>query len=277
MELFIENVKPMQRKAAAEQTQEVSAEHFPTFDSAKNFLFQIILPPSMRWGFISVGKSGSSSTLRYLFQAEFGCEFTAKAAPLNDINPSAAVHMLTEHGVFSRAFWRGLSIQELISERGPKERICVVRNPHDRAISAFRYLCQSHVLESRWFARDRFRMNAVVGFDWGRHTDTLEGFILFLEYIKWQVETEGADRVNGHWRSQFTFVKPPIFRPTIVGRIEDMNLFFRTLSERLEKSPRDNAPWENSQSTGDDPLRSDPRARALCEQIYAADYEAFGY
>ncbi|QDL94702.1 transposase (plasmid) [Paroceanicella profunda] len=268
---------------AADQSRAVAATrrafpgHFPDAAAAAGFLFQVILPPSRRWGFISVGKNASSTTLRLLFRAEFGCDMTVQATPAHDINPAAALHMLVEHGVFTRAAWQGLSAPDLLGARGPGERICVVREPFDRAVSGFRYLCRSHRARSLWFARDRFRMNAALGFDWSRHPDTAEGFRLFLRYIAWQVETEGRDAVDAHWRPQATFIKPEVFRPTLTGRMEDMAGYCRSLSERLGGPPPDTDIRENRQPDPQQALRTDREARRLCEALYAIDYEAFGY
>lgn len=275
--LFDKTANDREQQRAVRVSKRKFGRVFSTKTAAAGYLFQIILPPSMKWGYISVGKSASSSTLRYLFQAEYGCDMTAKIKPEHDINPAAALHMLVEHGIFSRALWQGMSAQDILSPKGPRERICVVRDPLARAVSGFHYLCQSHRRQSLWFARDRFRMNAVLGFDWDRHCDTAEGFERFLRYVAWQIETEGVDRVDGHWRPQKAFIKPTVFRPTITGRMEDMAGYFKLLSDRLDTPPPASLPWENKQDTGTVDLRAHKPSQALVRQIYAEDYEAFGY
>lgn len=241
------------------------------------YLMQVTLPPSMRWGFISVGKNASSSTKRLLFRAEFGSEMTTEVLPLHDINPSAAIHVLTEHRVFTNALQMGLSARQILGTKGPKERICVLRDPMARAVSAYRYLCKSHVEKSRWFSGDRFRMNAVTGFDWNQHTGTLDGFHRFLDYIAWQIDAEGVEQVDGHWRPQVEFIKPAIFQPTIIGRMEDMAPYWRTLSERFGVPLADDSPWENRQPPAPDDMARDTSAVTKVQAIYSADYEAFGY
>ena len=275
--LFGEPVPVPRRIAVAEASRKAFPRQFPTTKAARDFLFQTILPPSMRWCFVSVGKNASSSTLRFLFRAEFGCDLTVKVTPKHDINPAAEVHMLAEYGVFSRALWQGLSAQNLLGDAGPPERICVVRDPHARAVSAFLYLCQSQAVASQWFASDRIRMNAVTGFDWERDANTEDGFLRFLDYIAWQIETEGPDMVNAHWRPQVTFIKPTLFNPTVTGRMEDLGRYFRTLSERLDTPMPQVTPWENRQPAGPNAVSSNVSARSMCHKIYAADYETFGY
>ena len=275
--LFGPAVSVDRRTAAVQVTRKAAPALFPTPDAARRFLFQIILPPSMGWSFISVGKNASSSVLSLLFRVEFGCDMNVSVTPESDINPAAAIHMLADSRVFARALHRGMSLPDLLGAKGPKERICVVRDPMARAVSAFRYFCRSDALKSRWFAADRFRINAALGFDWTRHPDTNEGFRLFLRYIAQEAEQLGEDMLDGHWRPQTAFIKPDAFRPTLTGRMEDMHAFFRTLSDRLGLAPDTPAPWENRQNTDDDPLLHDPLAQALCQQVYADDYEAFGY
>ncbi len=269
---------PMARRTAAVQaTQDHAPGAFPTQGSARSFLSQVILPPSMKWGFISVGKNASSSVLNLLFRAEFGTRLGVSVTPESDINPAAAIHMLADNRVFARALHRGLSLPDLLGAQGPKERICVVREPMARVVSAFRYFCRSDTLHSRWFAGDRFRINAALGFDWARHPGTAEGLHRFLRYIAQELDQVGADHVNGHWRPQVDFIKPDAFAPTLTGRMEDMETFYRALSTRIGFSPDGPAPWENRQNTEADPLLADAPARTLCQQIYGRDYEAFGY
>lgn len=245
--------------------------------AAWHFLFQIILPPSGRWGFISVGKNASTSTLKLLYQAEFGHPLSADAKPDHDINPEAAVHMLSDHGVFTRALWQGMSARDVTGAKGPGERLCIVRDPLARAVSGFRYIGTSHRARSQWFARDRFRMDAVVGFDWDRHPDTAEGFRRFLDYIAWQIDRDGADAVDAHWQPQATFIKPDIFRPTLQGRMEDMGTFYADLADRLGFLLPEEGTWSNRQAHGGAAFTPDAGSLRLCREIYAEDHERFGY
>lgn len=269
---------PMPRRAeAARATRAAAPDLFATEAAARGFLAQILLPPSLRWGFVSVGKNASSSTLALLFRAEFGCELSVSLMPEHDINPVAALHMLADNRVFSRALLRGLSLADLLGPDGPGERICLVRDPMARAVSGFRYFCLSDARRSLWFAPDRLRINAAFGFDWTRHPGTAEGLELFLRYIARQIAQIGADGVDAHWRPQVDFIKPAAFRPTLTGRVEDMPAYYRALSDRLGFALTGAGPWENRLVSEDDPLIGQAAARTLCERVYAADYEAFGY
>lgn len=266
-----------QRQAAFHKTHRRFPKAFPTPEAARAFLFQINLGPSMDWAFISVGKNASSSVKHALFERDYGCPMTADVKPVADINPSAAVHLLAHHRVFTTALFQGLSAEDLTGPNGPAERICVVRDPFARAVSAFRYLCKSHHDRSEWFLQDRFQMNAVVQFDWDHHTDTVEGFHRFLDFIAWQIHTEGADKVDGHWQPQVDFIQPQVYQPTLVGRMEAMETFWTELSDRLGRGSPIQHPWENRQSAARDALTQDLSARRKVQEIYAEDYAAFGY
>ena len=271
-------VSPKRQATALRTTRQAYPAHFSDQGAAWNFLFQIILPPSRKWGFISVGKNASSTTLDLLFRAEFGHALSARVTPPHDINSAASMHMLMEHSVFARALWQGLSVPDLFDpKKGPKERICVTRHPFQRAQSGFQYICKSHEARTQWFARDRFRMNAVVGFDWDRHSNTVDGFRRFLDYITWQIETEGPDAVDAHWRPQTSFIKPDVFQPTITGRVEDMPAYVKLLSERLDFALPKEIPALNKQEPRSSGYGKVKDLIASCETIYAADYELFEY
>ncbi len=275
--LFTGIVTEAEMAAAIDRSLAAHPDAFPARLAARNYLEQIIFPRSRRWAFISVGKNASSTTLRFLFEAEFGAPFTTQITPLDDINPSATVHRLADFGVFSRALRQGLSSADLLAPDGPRERLCIVRDPLARAVSGFRYLCKSHRLAARWFARDRLRMNAVVGFDWSTDPDTPRGMEKFLDYLEWQIATEGAHRVDGHWRAQTAFIHPQVFQPTLVGRIEDLPAFFRGLSDRLALDRPPAIGTENRQPQAPDTLLSGPAIARRVRDIFQQDYETFGY
>ncbi|MCB1396685.1 MAG: sulfotransferase family 2 domain-containing protein [Rhodobacter sp.] len=248
-------------------------DHFPTVEAARAYLRLIIVPPSMRWGFMSVGKTASSSILTLLFKAEFGTDLTVSLQPGRDINPAAPVHMLADCQVFSRAYLLGLSAGEVLGPKGPRERIVMLREPMQRAASAFRYFCLSDTMQSPWFLPDRLRINAAFGFDWRVHPGTIDGFRLFLRFVEAEAERVGVDAVDGHWRPQHDFIKPAVFQPTITGKMDDMAGFVRALEERLGLPMTASMPWENRQRVEVDPFEVDAEAVALCQRIYARDFD----
>jgi hypothetical protein len=71
-----------------------------------------------------------------------------------------------------------------------------------------------------------------------------------------------------------------VFRPEIVGRLEDLAQFHRTVAERLGRplpagwtAPRANA--GSDQSLGE--ALDLPAARRRVAEVYARDFEEFGY
>jgi hypothetical protein len=275
--MFIKPVPEKLRKLAAEKTANEFPDYFPTIIAARRFLSLIILPPSKKWAFISTGKNASSSTLNFLFHAEFNTHLNANFSSPTDINPEAVVHKLADVGVFSRAILLGMTATELLQQEN-MERICIVRNPYERAASSFRYFCQSNEAGLSWFLTDRLRANAM-GFDWDTMPYTEKGFRIFLEYIEATIEALGVDMVDGHWRPQIDVIKPKIFQPTLVGRMENMDVFFTTLADRLNTTHEasENLFWKNRQT---DPLQDgimNAAIRKKMESIYKQDFEEFGY
>ncbi|WP_313335909.1 sulfotransferase family 2 domain-containing protein [Sphingobium yanoikuyae] len=262
-----------ERNAAIEKTRSTFPDHFPSYEAAKRFLNLIIISPSNKWAFMSVGKVASSSILHMLFKSEYGVDLTVSIKPDRDINPDAAVHMLADNQVFSRALLQGISATDLISGGGPQERIVMLRDPMQRAVSAFRYFCLSDDRQSYWFVPDRLRINAALGFDWKMHPNTVEGFRLFLIYISREIERVGVDLVNGHWRPQYDVIKPEVYRPTIVGRMNDMNTFVQKFSDRtgLDLVPMPHA--NNQLNDGRNALEIDEESINLVNCIYKRDFD----
>jgi hypothetical protein len=263
------------RDRAARITSRAHPEVFPTPEAAKRFLKLIIVPPSLAWSFVSVGKSASTSTLSALFQAEFGHPLSVAFNSAVDINPDAVVHQLAEARVFARWFHLGRPVRALTGPDGPTERFCVVRDPFARAVSAFRYLCMSQRAGASWFLPMRLRLNAQYGFDWEQDMDTHRGFELFLTALLHN--SKGPEPLDPHWRPQVEVICPTVYEPTLIGRIEAYDAFLAEMSERLSVSiqhPR----HRNAQSTTAAQQQYDtPALRTLVERVYQADFEAFGY
>ena len=274
--MFAQLAPQPDRKAAAAASFTAHRKPLQSREGARRWLNRMILPPSMRWAFASIGKSASTTTLRFLFKAEYGTELTARYDSRHDINPGAVVHQLAEAGVFARAYALALDADALVART--TERICVVRDPAARALSAFAYLCRSDREASPWFLTDRLRLNAF-GFDWTRHPDTAEGLRIFLDFIEAETELAGVQSLNPHWIPQTAFVLPGLFQPTLIGRMEALPEFFAELAQRLDQPAPTEIGWENRQSHDDQAraMLDAPGMRARIEQVYATDYARFGY
>lgn len=244
-------------------------------DQVSDFMHSISLPASLRWAFLNNGKAASTTARRFLFEMEFGSRLSVRWRPDWDINPDGVAHHM-QGG--SRIFRVLAAIEDANAVLDRALRVTTVRHPVSRALSAFDYLCLSNDLQHSWFVDDRYRMNAVLGFDWARDPRTPRGFQIFLNYLLWCRDTLGWN--DAHWRPQIDNICPTLFRPDIIGRVEDMSAFYTAVAERLAKPlPKDYAlpPANRQGKRSDRAALLTPANLALIETIYAADFDWLGY
>lgn len=250
---------------------------FPTPETAAHYLRRIHMPASGRWAFLNNGKAGTSSSRRFLFQLEFGVPLTVAWDVPDDINSDAVAHRLQgASGILRPA----LVVPDAEDRLAGALRLTTVRHPLERALSAFDYICRSHDLRHVWFVQDRLRMNAMVGFDWDRHPRTAEGLARFLAYVEQSVAESGAQSVDPHWRPQIDNILPAIYRPDLIGRLEDMGRFFRDIAERLgQELPEggDRQPSNRQDRRSDRDALLTPANRRAVARLYAADFDWLGY
>ncbi|WP_347311280.1 sulfotransferase family 2 domain-containing protein [Defluviimonas sp. SAOS-178_SWC] len=245
-------------------------------EQVARYLASIHLPASLTWSFLNNGKAGTSSARRFLFELEFGAPLTVHWNVRHDINPDSVVHYLQgETGVLRAA----VALSTPFATLDAALRLTTVRHPLTRAVSAFEYLCKSNDLAHDWFAADRLRMNALLGFNWESDARSARGFSMFLDYIMWTGESLGNLAINPHWRPQIDNILPDLYRPDIVGRLEDMRAFYRATAVQLDRPlPADfDLPHSNRQEYL---ARTDwlsPEARRKIGKIYARDLDWLGY
>ncbi len=254
---------------------------FATPAEALRWLGRIVVPADGAWALMPNGKSGTTSTLHFLFHLSFGRPLTSRLQPPENPNRDQAAHQLAAAGV--------LSPLPAAADLPPPHRLLpaslrltTVREPLARAVSGFRYLCRSHRMQSPMFFETRVRLEARTGFDWDRDGDTARGLLLFLEFLA----AEQADRparqprpINSHFRPQSDTIRPALFAPDLIGRCEDLPGFFAAIAARLDRPLPEgalSAPARNVAGPGGEALIT-PDARRLARQVFAADYEAFGY
>lgn len=267
-----------QRKPALEALVARFPAEFKRPIDADAYLSNIRMPASLRWAYKSNDKAGSSSVKRFLFQLEFGVPLTVAITPPTDINEDAAPHHLAMASLFLSPDDVPGGIPALLDGA---LRLATVRDPATRAVSSFTYLCRSQEKSSVWFANDRLRLSALTGFDWTRHMHTVDGFLRFIDYVEASHHhaAAGGLPVNTHWLSQVCAVRPDLFRPDIVGRTENLPDFFSTVAQRLGHPPpqHDDIPHTNRQPGDRADTLLTPATRSRIAQVYAADYQAFGY
>ncbi len=247
------------------------------------FYTYLLTPHSGRWAYVSSGKTGTTSTLALLFRLEFGHENTALVDDPSDMNRDAAMHRAVDAGVFRSVHARD-DIDSLSGFLARTLRIATVRHPTPRAWSAFRYLCRSQDLRHRQFAAARIRLCALTGFDWTRHARTRAGFERFLDFIAIEMGEDSALLPDNHWRPQWLDIRPDVFRPDVLGRLETPDALTEALIARLGRAPGDQAPLRRGDLNHDATTAPDlpawitaPSVRQRLAQVYGADYEAFDY
>lgn len=239
----------------------------------------LLTPKSGRWFFKPNGKTGTTSALDFLFYLEFGTRLSVDIVDPEDLNNAPAPHRLASHSAFRLLHHRTDGIDHAAYFRDAKY-IVTVRDPFTRALSGFRYLCKSQKLKHPQFSSDRTRMCALVGFDWGAHMDNEAGFERFLEYLKICIVHHDAYPVDTHWAPQWLNIRPDVRTPDIVGRTENMSLFYEEVASVFSVS-LDGKRWQfalnNTQATDSPKLSLNPRIRSLMRECFEMDYTYFNY
>ncbi|MBL4571458.1 MAG: sulfotransferase family 2 domain-containing protein [Gammaproteobacteria bacterium] len=251
---------------------------FESQEAHNTFFRYIFTPKSKSWAYVPCGKAGTNTVLAILFEIEFGVSLKTTFVTPENLS-SEAMHQTINAGVF-RALHLRSDIDSFASYFENAIKIAMVRNPTTRAWSSFRYLCKSNDVGSPQFVKERIRLTASVRFDWERDPYTKVGFAKFLDYVELSL-TNGSSGYNldGHWRPQWYDVRPDFFRPSIVGKMEDIEEFEERLRQAFGAQPKRcraslNANTERS-SLPEWFMEPDIRQRLVV--VYGRDYEEFGY
>lgn len=269
---------PGEQTRLVTQAMNATSAAFPNWRLGQEFFSYTVLPASREWLYKPNGKSGTSSTLHFLFELEFGIPFTARLDSPADINPEQGIHNLSLTGVF-RKLTEDPRTTDLLTDCDGLLTLTTVRHPASRALSGFFYLCTSHDRAHPMFSADRARMNAMVGFDWTRHPRTPEGFRRFLDYIRLSVQDGVQLPLNSHWRPQWQNVMPEILKPDLIGHTENLPGFFKKIAARLDRPlPPGGAITANRQPKYDSrPFLEDGTAKRLLLDCFSRDFDIFGY
>lgn len=263
---------PPEQKAMAERLLERSAGRLADAEAAMALLRNYVLPPSLRWAYCRNGKTGSTTVLDLLFRAEFGAPLTAELSPSLTLNQPALAHHVIEAGILRPAIQKMAGLKCL----GQAFKITTVRHPMARAISSFRYLCLSGQKGAAQFVNERMRINAETGFDWTRDPLTARGFLKYLDYVEILHETANGLPDVIHWRAQAHNIRPDVLAPDLIGKVEDFPSLYRALQDRFGEIGA--LPHLNTQGafeTGS--LLSDPAVLPRLTEVFAIDFETFGY
>ena len=260
------------RQAAFGETWRAYGPLFADRAQARYLLHTVATPVSRRWSFIANGKTGTTAALRALFEIEFGTPLSVALTDPDDMNDDPAPHRLYQAGVFPVLMAQGASLVAIESAL----RLTTVRHPATRAASAFRYICRADEVGHRAFLRERMDMNAH-GMNWAEDRYVVRGFQKFLEIAKDGLSQPNGLSVNLHWRPQVLNIVPTAYRPHVVGRMEALDVFVADVAARLERPVPDLRVANRQPPYDADVLLTDKACAALIRDIYAADYEEFGY
>lgn len=254
---------------------------FATRSASDEFFSYMVTPRSGRWAFRPNGKAGSTVALHALFRLSFGHELSVKVSDPRDINPDGSIHRTMWAGVFRPLHLRH-DVDDLPHYLRHTRYLSIVRNPADRAVSAFRYICRSHAEAHKQFADERIRMTAMTGFDWDKHCLTPGGFNRFLEYVQISCDSCAGRLVNNHFAPQFDTIRPDLFPPAVLGRLEDLRSFVANLRELL--CPMTTIPedfyarrYNKASDDGATSLLAQSETMSRIRACYQKDYEMFGY
>lgn len=255
-------------------------DQFASPREANQFFRNMVVPACGSWVFVPNGKTGTSSTLFFLFHLMFGVPLTTRTFSETQMPAaSGTAHHLVEARVFARL--------ALIGEgRDPVQifdqalRLCTVRDPFARAVSGFRYLCLSQEKQAPQFLEDRQRLCAMTGFHWDRDPGREAGFLRFLDYIEASLPHHDSRPVDSHFRPQVMNLRLEVTQPHLIGRCEDLPGFFRESATRLDRPLPEGLDLDARHNRQPDAGRAafdTPATRARVAELFAADYDALGY
>jgi hypothetical protein len=256
------------------------ADQFGSPVALEQYLKLIVQPPCRAWRYQLNGKSGSTFTLNLLFELEYGHPFRAHVSTFETGNQHSdfALFAQLEAGLLDTALHQCDGWHDFRAFSGL--RLATVRNPYHRAVSGFHYLCRSHTLGDRRFLPERLRLMALADFDFERDCGTVAGFDRFLGYVRDFATSFGHEAVDPHWRAQALNIRPELYEPDLVGRVEAMSDFALEVARRLDRPLiSDLACLRRNRAVFDSPedLLGSPNIRRKIEQIYAADFDLFEY
>ncbi|KAF2391005.1 MULTISPECIES: sulfotransferase family protein [Pseudomonas] len=148
----------------------------------------------------------------------------------------------------------------------------VVRNPYKRIFSAW----QSKVLLCEPLQMERYKGQAFVDCDISSLSDVAASFEQFVEYL---YAHEAPQYQDSHWTPQHELLRPDLFPYTVVSKIEDTKALNAALSEHLGDAYINpfTAARANESLIPYLPEFISPRSKDIIDQLYARDFELFGY
>ena len=253
------------------------AKWFPTVESAEAWLYAGMMPKSQRWAFFDNGKCGTSTIKAFLFYCEFGVIPTSKIGQHELVSGLGnMIHKLPDSRLARRLLYTPKSFPAL----SKAIRLAIVRDPIERAISGFNWLCKSQEDGSEMFSDLRLELSGTTNFDWRDDMYTTNGFSKFLDFIELEKEQFGSDSINNHFRPQVDNIKPDFTKFHLLGKTENIVDFMKEVAARLEvkiTKEVENLHMNKSGSNSKNTTLLNKETKLKIETIFSDDFEAFGY
>ncbi len=218
-----------------------------------------VLTADRRLHFVRNAKAGSTSIVRMIYSYAAGEEFQGKTN--------------TKFEGVIRGFHNWRACYEALTSREPVI-FCLVRNPYDRLMSGFRnfYVARSH----SWGWRHALQMRQM-GYAPGKSPEA--NLDVFLDYIALSFETDEL-HTDRHWRKQVHNIGFPDVSYDVIGRMETLVDDMKQVLERAKINDGLIDLLSRRHNHTDDvreALAPTAAQRRRIEELYADDFEAFGY
>lgn len=150
-------------------------------------------------------------------------------------------------------------------------RFIFVREPLSRVVSGFLYYLVDR--KARLLPRHEPLFRA-----WGYEAggDVGRNFDVFLDYVEAGM-AEDVRRVDIHFRPQFYNLRPDLVRYDVVGRVETLAADIARLEEMFAIPPDRRMPPATRRNQARSAFAPSAAQAARVRDLFAVDYEAFGY
>ena len=241
-----------------------SARHAARYDYAhlsplaRAVLAHTLSTPDGKLVFIKNSKAGCTTIAHLIYLHE-----TGKVAP-------GIIHHESETLVQGRENWQR-NLRALTS--GKAVSFSFVRQPLARAVSGF-----TDFFVERRNPEAPPHVAAIESFGFSLRDDLGYRFDVFLDYVARSLALSPVE-TDRHWRPQVLNLGRPDFRLRFVGKLENLRADLAKVSEMagMDLPMPEGLAREKRNRSGDPGFRPNPEQVRRVEDIYAADYEAFGY
>lgn len=239
--------------------------------TTKRVMQRITMPADGTWAYGSNPKAATTTTYNALFELTFGHRLSAAL----DEGVANWVDQPAQNLGQGQLFYQLAEFENSLAAMDLAFRFSVVRNPYDRAVSAFHFVCFSQDKAMRHFYTDRLRMN-VLGFDWDTDPYTEQGFEKFMNYVEFEAhDTRTSGRLpDPHFRPQAMNICLEFLNPHLVFRVDDLAEGLQVIATQLGR-PQFSEKTTKARLNAQPERQSYTKHNALIERVYAPDFEIY--